>query len=520
MMLFGDLILPDGTSPVGYAALVQQLELSVAPHYRSSYVTPKGAAREIHSDGSAIYIYPISYSRGETIGDQLEFAIKYDGINLEILASVFKIIEEEHILSYINRAPTGKYSRKIWFLYEFLTDRRLPLADLKTGNYIEILEADKYYTSQIIRNPRQRINNNLLGTRQFCPIVRRTDILKRDEELNLDSKVIEILRKYDDDTVNRAISYMYTKETLSSFLIERETPSQDRAERFAAMLKRAASYADLTHDMILEARNLIVDEKYRVTGYRSDEVYVGENLSYLHQKVHFVGAAAQHVTDMMEGLVSCYRQMRISEVHAVIVAAAVSFGFVFIHPFDDGNGRTHRFLIHYILSKMGFTPEGLIFPVSSAILNNMRDYDECLERFSVPIMGLVKYQLDEDGVIKLQYSPEFSYRYFDATVIAEYLFYCIQATIAIDFVQQLDFMVAYRETRNALKDASDMPDKKIDLFIRFYLQNGGKLSKTKLARHFSELSEDKVARFSDIVKSNMGGSAAAFDAQPGSMSLR
>ncbi len=34
----------------------------------------------------------------------------------------------------------------------------------------------------------------------------------------------------------------------------------------------------------------------------------------------------------------------------------VGFGFVFLHPFEDGNGRLHRYLIHHVLSARQFTP--------------------------------------------------------------------------------------------------------------------------------------------------------------------
>jgi hypothetical protein len=32
--------------------------------------------------------------------------------------------------------------------------------------------------------------------------------------------------------------------------------------------------------------------------------------------------------------------------------ALLGFGFMFVHPFEDGNGRIHRFLIHHCLAKL------------------------------------------------------------------------------------------------------------------------------------------------------------------------
>ena len=75
--------------------------------------------------------------------------------------------------------PTGKYVRRLWFFYEFLTGKILPLDDLNRGNYIDLLEPDAYYTVESARKVRrQRINNNLPGERRFCPTIRRTDILR------------------------------------------------------------------------------------------------------------------------------------------------------------------------------------------------------------------------------------------------------------------------------------------------------------------------------------------------------
>jgi Fic family protein len=116
------------------------------------------------------------------------------------------------------------------------------------------------------------------------------------------------------------------------------------------------------------------------------------------------------------------RRLELPEgVDPVVAAAVAAFGFVFIHPFDDGNGRIHRFLVHHVLAKRGFTPPGLLFPVSAAMLRNRLAYDQVLEHFSSSIMPFIRYDLDPEHGMTVHSDTARLYRYFDATVQAEYL---------------------------------------------------------------------------------------------------
>ena len=142
-------------------------------------MTTSGIHRIDSSGGVIEEVYPSKYWPGDTLGDHLEFALKYDGTNLAILSILFQKIEEEDLLNHVRSKPTGKYARRLWFLYEFLTGKTLPLDDLKRGNYIDLLDPDEYYTVTPARQVRrQRINDNLLGDSRFCPMVRRTDTLR------------------------------------------------------------------------------------------------------------------------------------------------------------------------------------------------------------------------------------------------------------------------------------------------------------------------------------------------------
>jgi hypothetical protein len=49
-----------------------------------------------------------------------------------------------------------------------------------------------------------------------------------------------------------------------------------------------------------------------------------------------------------------------------------------------------------------------------------------------------------------------------------------------------------------------MPDRKIDLFIRFCLQNNGRLSAQKRTSHFDFLSDEEIARMEQAVLAAYG----------------
>ena len=212
---------------------------------------------------------------GKPLGNHLEFALKYDGTNLAILASLFQKIEEDELLEYVRSKPTGKYARRLWFLYEFLTGKTLPLDDLRQGNYVDLLEPDAYYTVAPARPiRRQRINDNLLGDRRFCPTIRRTAILRDLETADLPARCQRIVSRYDPALLKRALGYLYTKETKSSFAIEQINPSSTRTERFVALLQLAEQEDFCRKAQLVEVQNRIVDTRFREADYRATQNFV------------------------------------------------------------------------------------------------------------------------------------------------------------------------------------------------------------------------------------------------------
>lgn len=492
--------------PIGYSAIIEQFNLSVIPHYRQSYVSSNSQRyTHINDKHQETHIYPKKYAVKDPKNPfhQLEFALKYDGVNLEILLALFKRLDITEVETTITQHPTSKYGRILWFLYEFLTEKKLNIPESKRLKYIDILDPEHYFTAEGIRSPRHRVNNNLIGTKDFCPMLRKTKILIEQIDAQYNLKARTLAEKYDPQIIARAGHYLYTKETLSSYEIEREKPNQERMSKFIELLKKASSIKNLSKERLIELQNIIVDPRFKDINYRVNQNYVGENINQ-YQKIHYISPKPENVESLMEGLLKTLEMTEQTKLHPVLVAAIISFGFVFIHPFEDGNGRIHRFLIHYILSKENFTPEGIIFPVSAVILQNILKYDNTLELFSKPLMEKVTgYNLSDEGVLTVTQPTHNYYKYIDYTKMAEYLFECIDTTIHTHFEKEIEFLVNYDQTKREIQNVVDMPDKLIDLFIKFSMQNHGVLGHQKRAKYFNKLSDREIEQLGYIVKSNM-----------------
>lgn len=494
------------TIPVGYKAICHQLQLLTLPHYRESYIALKGRGKTIIENGHEIHIYPKSYALNNSTDllANLEFALKYDGINLEIIKVLFLKLDKTAVIAYIQQQPTGIYSRKIAYLYELLLDTQLDVPDCQRIKYIYLLDPTRYYTSLGTKHSRFAIIDNLLGNNHFCPIVRRTKSLEDYISLDLHDKAKALLQQYDPQLIARACNYLYTKETMSSYQIEQEQPDKSRMTRFIHMLQHASTLSSLSKEKLIALQNIIVDPRFQDTDYRSSQNYVGENIAPYFQKIHYISPKPEDVTELMQGLLSTLNKMITEDVHPVIIAATIAFGFVFIHPFEDGNGRIHRFIIHSILARTNFTPNEIIFPVSSVMLKNRNQYDATLELFSKPLLQkLTDYNIASDGTMLVKQDSKSFYQYIDFTKITEYLFSCIKEAIFNYIEREIRFLMHYDQAKLSIQETLDMPDKQIDLFIKCVMQNNGHLSAQKKQRLFSMLTDEEVIQLTAIVKDIM-----------------
>jgi len=485
----------------GYAYLLEKLGIAGMPNWHRSMVSTTGTHSSKIQDGFVDEVFRTQYWPGETIGDHLEFALKYDGVNLALLARIFEKAPVDVLIEYITSKPTGKYARRIWFFYEFLTGKHLPIEDMTTGNYVDALEPNDYYTVQNgERFPRHRIVDNLLGSRAFCPVVRKTEKLLELDSTVLHKRCEEIVSAYPTQLLRRALGYLYNKETKSSCEIEHIKSSASRTEKFIASLELAEQEDFCEKTKLIELQNRIVDPRFADSDYRVNQNYVGQTVAYQKELIHHICPKPDDLPVLMEGLLASHDRMKAGGVPPIIHAAVIAYGFVFLHPFEDGNGRIHRFLIHNILSLQQMVPRGLMLPISAVMLKHPEDYDRSLEAFSKPLLQVIDYQLDEMGSMTVEGESAPWYSYMDMTDQAEALSEFIGKTIEEELVQELNILANYDATRKAIQAIIDMPDRLIDLFIQVCLQNNGSLSERKRSAHFNFLTDEELTAMEQAVK--------------------
>jgi Fic family protein len=481
---------PEEGTLVGYGALIEALTLAVPFPNRLSLISPKKRQYTTNQ-------WQVLTSRHEpedTLYKQLIFALKYEGINLLFFKKLFEQLSEETITSVVQIEPQGQYSRKVWFLYEWLMGKSLPIPDLNKGNFVTLINEDIQFSLPISTNSsRHRIKNNLPGTVNFCPLIFKTQKLNDYIADDLSHKKNSYLNEIRKDVLQRASAFLLLKDSKASFTIEGETPTNNRAIRWGKAIGQAGSKT-LEKEELLRLQQIVIENsRFLKMGYRDEGSFVGE-----HDRVNgepmpeHISAKWQDVERLMDGLIATYKNIEETGFNAVLAAAKIAFGFVFIHPYIDGNGRIHRYIIHHILTKMKFAQQGIIFPVSASILNHIDDYRIVLASYSRPLLDFIEWRTTESNNVAVLNETIDYYRYFDATKQSEFLFDCVNDTIVNVIPNEINYLQKYDAMKKYLDDIFQMPDKTVALLIRFLEQNNGILSKRALEKEFNVLSEIEI----------------------------
>ncbi len=492
--------LPETATPAGYAALIDAFKVR-APLPNTFSAT--GTRHRLIESGGWRILTP-RHAPLPALEAHLTFALKYEGLDLAVLKRLFDAVGPRHIEDIIRSKPTGSYARRIAFLYEWLTRQTLELPDTERGTYVPVVDPNQQYAVDGTNVSRFRVKNNLPGTPDFCPMVFRTETLDAFVALDLSEQARAAIAAVPKDLLARAAAFLLLKDSKSSYAIEGENPPQDRIQRWGHVVGEAGRNPLSFEELIRLQEIVIGDARFVRLGLRTEGGFVGEHDHPTRMPIpDHISARPEDLPSLVQGMID-FEHGPAEQLDPVIAAGILAFGFVYTHPFDDGNGRLHRYLIHHILAERGFNPPGVIFPVSAVILDRIDAYRALLENYSKRLLPLIMWEPTRNGNVRVLNDTADYYRFFDATPHAEFLYSCVQRTIEQDLPEETNFLSRYDRFRAGLGAIVDMPNRTMDLLFRFLHQNGGRLSKRAREREFSGLTDTEAKKIEQLYQQCFG----------------
>lgn len=500
---------------VGFKALSERYAIELAQPLRvASFI---GTVRSRHENqGQIENRYPPSYRPDDDVAGHFAFGLKYEEIHLEFFARLFAAIGPEPLENWCRREPYGQYARRAGFFYEWLTGETLAVPDVTNGGYVDAISPKAYLTrTSLKRSKRWRINDNLPGSVDFCPIVRRTAATEQALAFDLKSALAELDNAFGADILLRTASWLTFKESRASFLIEKEASQADRIQRFAHVIAQYCGQLDdpLSDASLHTLQQGILGHDALGLGLRRSPVFVGQ-ATMREDIVHYIAPQFSDVPRFMQGLKVFEQATRGAE--PLARAGVIAFGFVYIHPMRDGNGRIHRFLINDTLIRDHAVPEGVILPVSATITSSIdfrAGYDRTLDVFSKRLMRryagsyrfaeLITY---EDGTLSnfvfTDYDDaRFAWRYPDLTEQVLYTARVVEHTVRTEMADEARVLVIFQRAQERLKEVIEMPDQDASRIIRSLKENGWQVS-GKLKKAFPQLDDaEKAQRIVAAVRS-------------------
>lgn len=491
-------------TPLGYQALIERYALKVPPLAQIYVLAPRtGVVRHaVSADGTECIEIPRNrYAGNQGLVAQLTFALKRENLNLTVLAALFDVPEITPVLqSWLNDSPTSSYARLSAYLAKWLTGTTFEFTLPAGAPRVRVLDADKYVTGPTTTDSQFGVINNLLGTPAFCPMVRLTDTLKSLLAKNLRVRVSEAVANLAPEMLARAIDYLYLSETRSTFSIEKEIPDAHRAEKFRRLLELAGEPGHLTEAQVCNWQNSIISAYFAESCYRSRQNWLSRS-GRLRNIADYIPPAPAQVGPMMDGVAKLAQLGASNLIDPAIAATCAAFGLVYVHPFLDGNGRLHRFLLHHVLRQAGYTPTGVVLPLSARMLRSLEIYSQLLKSYSQPRTALLDYVLDDESQTIFIKSPQASWLYasFDATALCEFILSCIEQCVEEDLAHEIHYLQGYDQAKARLEAWLDLPQSRLNLLIQLVVQGHGELSLRK-RKLFPELSPELISRAEEIIE--------------------
>lgn len=488
-------------SAVGYEFLTQSLGLRGFPLKRPARVKPVTRV-EATPTFLAVPAHVVPQS-GQPL-DHILFALKHEGVNLQVLAEALGHVSQDVLVAQLRQTPNGQYLRTAGYLWESLTQRTLEDVPTTGGAAADLFDPERYVTGPATRDPKWRVNFNGLGTPRYCATVDRTAAIQAAIDDRLLERVHRFVEGLGNGVLDRTLAWAYLHETQDSFAIERETPSEEKAQAFIDLLRQAHDRRPLTEEYLSELQAATVANPVdQAVGFRHQQNWLG-GPGRGAPAVTYLPPPPELARELMDELMA-FANTAAGNIDPIVLASVISFGFVYVHPFMDGNGRLSRFLYHQSLCQSGSLDNGLVLPVSVAMKKHEAEYLRVLQAYSRPARQHWRVSWIDAGQYEFSFTGHPSmYRYWDATAQVEFGFKMAEQALEVELRQETRFLERYDAISWAVNKRYDVRGSDLSTLIVSCLDNRGLVSRRRRDQYAARVPQDVFALIEELAGQVLG----------------
>jgi len=437
----------------------------------------------------------------------MEFALRHEGVDLAAMAAVCAAMDPLALAEWISARPSSKYARRIGFLYEWLTGKKLPIdATIIAGSYEPVLDPKTCFTGPSSNIPRWHVRNNLPGTPEWCPTVHRRSAQGHPlDKLDLPEEIQAAQEALPRQLLLRARTLAALAEVHASYGLAGLTASTVQEMAVVRLLRSAGevSVAErLEPARLIQLQGALFrgEPHHAAYGLRRDDCVLGGSGSQGFRRIEYPCPPARALEGLLAGLAASAAYLATAGAPPTVLAAAVAFGFGFIHPLLEGNGRVHRLLIHTALAASGALRRGSVIPVSEVMLAQRQEYEEAQREWSGPVRASAEALAGVPFLLPPEERFAFAgyervaplYRFPVLTGQVRYLEETLQAAIELGLAGGVRRLQAYAGQRSHLAAQLGLSPARIDLLMRLLSQQGSPHPGAAVRARFPELTAEAL----------------------------
>src|SRR5256886_9930563 len=113
------------------------------------------------------------HAPADDLRGHLEFALKWEGVDLGVLSALFRVVPDEEVSALLRTEPTGAYTRRLWFLHEWLTQRLLDVPEPGKVRAIPVIDLRSEEHTSELQSQSNLVCRLLLEKKKTCITHRR-----------------------------------------------------------------------------------------------------------------------------------------------------------------------------------------------------------------------------------------------------------------------------------------------------------------------------------------------------------